>query len=326
MNEVRWGVVGPGAIAHSFVKDLSVVADARVVAVASRDLERATRFAAQYDIARAYGATRELLHDDEVDAVYVATPHTDHLATAMAALRAGKAVLCEKPLTVNEHQARELVEEARARGVFLMEAMWTRCLPIMEVVADWLERELIGEPRMVQASFGFRGGDDPLHRLLNPALAGGSVLDVGVYPLAFALWVFGVPADQVAALGHRGATGVDEQVGMLLRFARGQIAVLSSGVRTETESNARIFGTKGRIHLDPTFWNATQATLVRGEEREVVTRPLRAHGFEYEIEEVARCLRAGLAESPKMPHAHTIEVIRLCDEIRRQVGVTYPFE
>jgi predicted dehydrogenase len=324
---LRWGVVGPGNIARSFVEDLRVVEDVEVLAVYGRAHIRAQAFADEYGIQHAVDSYDQMLAIDEVDAVYVATPHSAHLANALEAIQAGKGVLCEKPIAVNLRQAQKIVDAAREAKVFLMEAMWTRFLPVMALARRWIDTGLIGEPRMVQASFGFRGGDDPSHRTLNPQLAGGSLLDVGVYPIALAIWALGLPVTAVKGLAHRGDTGVDEQTGILLEHAEGRLAVLSSAVRTSTEPVAWIYGTEGRISLGPQFWCSTEACrFIGNEEVEHVSLPLRAHGFEYEAEEVARCIAAGLTESPGMPHADSLEIMRICDEIRAQVGIRYPFE
>jgi predicted dehydrogenase len=327
MDTLRWGVVGPGKIARSFVEDLRVVGDAEVIAVCSRVLARARAFADEYGIQHAVDSYDQMLAIDELDAVYVATPHPEHLSSSLEAIKAGKAVLCEKPIAVNLRQARQIVDAARKAGVFLMEAMWTRFLPVMAVARKWIDTGLIGEPRMVQASFGFRGPDDPSHRTLNPQLAGGSLLDVGVYPIALAIWALGSPVVAIRGLAHRGDTGVDEQTGILLEHSGGRLAVLSSAVRTAMDTVAWIYGTEGRISLGPQFWCATEARrFIGADEVEHVSLPLRAHGFEYEAEEVARCIAAGLSESPGMPHADTLEIIRICDELRAQVQVRYPFE
>lgn len=327
MDKLRWGVVGPGNIAGTFVEDLRVVEDAEVIAVCGRVHARARAFADEYGIQHAVDSYDQMLAIDELDAVYVATPHSAHLSNSLEAIKAGKAVLCEKPIAVNLKQAQQIVDAAQEARIFLMEAMWTRFLPVMEVARGWIDTGLIGEPRMVQASFGFRGGNDPSHRILNPQLAGGSVLDVGVYPIGLAIWALGAPVVAVKGLAHRGDTGVDEQAGILLEHTEGRLAVLSSAVRTDTDPVAWIYGTEGRISLGPQFWCSTDARrFIGADEVEHVSMPLRAHGFEYEAEEVARCIAAGLTESPGMPHADTLEIMRICDEVRAQVKVRYPFE
>ncbi len=203
--------------------------------------------------------------------------------------------------------------------------MWTRFLPIYAQVRAWLDVGTAGTPRQVRASFGFRGSPDPAQRHLNPDLAGGALLDVGVYPVALSLWVFGRPPVEIKAVGHLGDTGVDEQTGILLRFDRGELAILDCSVRTATVHDAFISGTDGEIRIE-TFSRATTAHLKAGKHRQSETRDFVANGFEYQAAEVGRCVREGLIESPVMSHQASVEVMAVMDEVRRQIGLLYPFE
>ncbi|MEM1179580.1 MAG: Gfo/Idh/MocA family oxidoreductase [Acidobacteriota bacterium] len=327
MSTVRWGIVGPGRIAEKFATDLRVVKSARLHAVASRSVERAEAFGRRFGAKRSYGSYRELAADAEVDAVYVATPHHVHLEAAAPQLEAGKAVLVEKPIAATARQATEMVERARRADVFLMEAMWTRFVPMMEVVRRWLDEGAIGEVRLVRASFGFGKREDRPYprRLTDPAMAGGSLLDVGIYPLMLARWVYGDPALTTRALASVGPTGVDGACSIIQSFPGGGLAELSSAVDVETHRNALIAGSRGQIEI-PYFHGAQEAVLIRDGERHHVSRPFESGGFEYQIRAVGRCLGAGLTESPKMPLAESLENVRLMDAIRRQVGVAYPFD
>lgn len=325
-HPVRWAIVGPGNIARQFAKGLAATPGASLVAVASRSRERAAAFAAEHGQPRAYGSHAELAADPGVDAVYIATPHPQHLAAARLCLEAGKAVLCEKPITVNARQLEELIALARSRRVFLMEAMWTRFLPVMARVREWLASGAIGEPRLVTADFGFRCGWNPQSRLLDPATAGGSLLDVGVYVLAFSGMVFGPQPERIAGFAHLGETGVDEQAAMILAWSGGRLASLTCAVRTNTPQGARIDGTEGSISV-PDFWRATRASLKgTGGRSEAVELPHRGNGYEYQASEVARCLGAGLTESPIMPLSESLAIQRSMDELRRQWHLTYPCE
>ncbi len=325
-HPVRWGLIGPGSIANSFATGLRAVPGASLNAVASRDRDRAAAFAARYGAATAYGNVEDLAADPAVDAIYIATPHPHHAAVARICLAAGKAVLCEKPITMNAGELVELIELAKARRVFLMEAMWTRFLPIMGRVRAWLAEGAIGEPRLVQADFGCRNGWDPAGRWLNPALGGGALLDVGIYVLAFGYQVFGAQPERIAGFAHLGATGVDEQAAMMLRWSGGRLASLTCAVRTNTPHVARINGTDGSIVI-PDFWHATSATLTTSAGRsEAVTLPFAANGYEYEAIEVGRCLAAGLVESPVMGWDESLSIQRSMDELRRQWGLVYPGE
>ena len=326
MKTVRWGIVGPGRIAQKFATDLAVVEGARLQAVAGRSLERAREFGARFGCDTAYDSPEQLATDEHVDAVYVATPHPFHLDGARASLAAGKAVLCEKPLTGNADQAHEMVELARSSGTFLMEAMWTRFLPIMDVVREWIDEGAVGRVRLVRAAFGFALPAGTMRpRLSEPALGGGSLLDVGVYPLAFARWVYGAAAEQTRAVGGLGESGVDEICSMVQRFPGGGLAELSSAVAVDTDRSALIAGSEGKIEI-PRFWSAQEATLVRGDERLTVSRPFESGGFEYQIRAVGRCLAAGELECSAMTLGESLESMQLLDGIRRQIGVEYPFD
>jgi predicted dehydrogenase len=245
-----------------------------------------------------------------------------HCEHTLLALDAGKAVLCEKPFAVSAREARLMIERARARKLFLMEAMWTRFNPITVQVRRWLAEGRIGEPRLATVDFGFRTAWNPESRLLNPALAGGALLDVGVYVLAYASMVFGRPA-QIQAVSHIGETGVDEQTAIVLRYGGGQIASLTCAVRTPTPHGARIYGTEGAIEI-PAFWHAPTAKLIRLKEDPVEATG--DFGFRYEIAETHACLAAGKTESDAMPLAETLAIAETMDEVRRQIGLRYPFE
>jgi len=322
-STIGWGILGAGAIATKFATDLKNLPDARLVAVGSRSEDKAVAFATKYGADRAHGSYEALMNDPDVDAIYVATPHPFHCDHTIACLQHGKAVLCEKPMAVNQGQVRQMVAAAQETGVFLMEAMWTRFLPVVAGVRQWLAEGKIGEPRVVQADFGFRAGWNPASRLLNPTLAGGALLDVGVYVLAFAAMVLGSDPVAVQAQAHLGETGVDEQTAIALRYAGGELAILSCAVRTNMPQNAAILGTEGMISV-PDFWHATNATLrVQGQEPVTLTG---AMGYHYEAAEVMDCLRAGRQQSAIMPWDESIAIARLMDQVRAQIGLTYPME
>ena len=264
--------------------------------------------------------------DPSVDAIYVATPHPLHRANTVLALEHGKAVLCEKPFAVNAPEAEAMVAAATRQRRFLMEAMWTRFLPATRQVAAWLAEGAIGEVRMLHADFGFRCWWDPTSRLLAPALAGGALLDVGVYTLDYAHLVFGRQPTSFVAKAHLGETGVDEQTAILASYPGGALATLTCAVRTSTPHAVVIQGSEGRIHV-PDFWRATTATLLRdGKEAQTVTLPFAGNGYEYQAAEVARCVRDGRSESPLMPLAETLATMRTMDAIRAQIGLRYPMD
>jgi predicted dehydrogenase len=321
-DTIGWGILGAGRIAGKFATEAKLVPGARLVAVGSRSVEKARDFASQNGIERAYGSYAELVADSDVDAIYVATLHPTHREHTLLALDHGKAVVCEKPFAVTGAEARAMIERARERKLFLMEAMWSRFNPITVQVRRWIAEGRIGDPRMITVDFGFRAAWNPEGRLLNPALAGGALLDVGVYVLAYASMVFGRPA-QIQAAGHIGETGVDEQTAMVLKYDRGQIASLTCAVRTPSPQGARIDGTEGAIEI-PAFWRAPTARLIRPKEDPVEATG--NFGFEYEIAEAMSCLSAGRTESPNMPLDETLAIAETMDEVRRQIGLRYPFE
>lgn len=326
IEKLRWGIIGPGNIAKKFADGLKVVPDAELLAVASRTQEGADAFADQYGAPRRYVSYEALAADPDVDAVYISTPHPMHKDNSILCLNNGKAVLCEKPFAINAQQAAEVIKVARQKRVFLMEAMWTRYIPAMIKVRELLAAGVIGEARMVTADFGFRAGISPEGRLFNPALGGGALLDVGVYCVSLASMIFGAPA-RMASLAHLGETHVDEQAGMILGYSGGQMAVLSTAIRTTTPMEALISGTEGQIRIHSLFWRPTRLTVsVYGKETNEIDMPLVGNGYNYEAQEVARCLRAGLLESDVMPLDETLSIMKTMDELRAQWGLRYPME
>lgn len=325
-NKIRWGILAPGTIANQFVKGLKHLEDADVVAVGSRSLERAKVFADKYDIKKAYGSYEELVNDPDVDVIYVATPHPAHKKCALLCLKAGKAVLCEKPVTVNYSQAKEVIDYARKSKIFFMEAMWTRFLPVTLKVKELLSQGVIGDIRILKADFGFRTDWNPEGRLLNPELGGGALLDVGIYLCSYASMIYGVQPTEIKSIAHIGTTGVDEQFSMLFGYKEGKMAQLTGAVRTKTTEDVWIFGTEGYIHL-PDFWHGKSLELcVEGKEIEHYEIPYEATGYNYEASEVMNCLRTGKLESETMPLNESLDIMNTMDTIRKQWGLKYPFE
>lgn len=321
---VRWGILSTGGIAATFVEDLQLMPDAEVVAVGSRTEAAAQAFAERYAIPRAYGSWAALAADDDVDVVYVANPHSGHFTASMLCLAAGRGVLCEKPLTLDAATSQELVDAAREHGAFLMEAMWTRCNPTIRRIVELIGDGAIGEVTTVRADLALPGPYAPNHRLRDPALGGGALLDLGVYPLTIAHLALGRP-DSIAAWSSLTEEGVDRNTGLLLGYRSGALATLSCGFVGSTGMTAVITGLEGRIELPAPFHRPDHATLYRsGRDPEVISNALIGHGYVPEAAEVHRCLRTGLTESPLVPHAVTLEMMSMMDEVRAQVGVVYP--
>jgi predicted dehydrogenase len=325
-DKIRWGIISTGNIAHQFARGLSVIPDAELIAVGSRSQASANAFGDEFNIPRRYTSYETLVSDPDVDAIYVGTPHPMHAPNMLLCLEAGKAVLCEKPFTVNAGEAEAVIQSAREKRLFLMEAMWTRFTPAMAKVRELIASDAIGELRMLTADFGFRFEFKPEHRLLNPDLGGGGLLDVGIYPVSLSYMLFGAPGE-IVSLAHLGETSVDEQTAMIFKYAGGRLAQLACAVRTEMPQEAVIMGTKGRIKIAPTWWKPERFTLtVSGQPVQVFELPFTGNGYNYEAMEVMRCLRAGLLESPIMPHDETLSIMQTLDAVRAPWGLVYPGE
>ncbi len=323
-EKIRWGILGTGRIAGLFAEGLASTPGADLLAVGSRTQASAKAFGEKFSVLRRHGSYEALAADPEIDAIYVATPHTFHKENTLLCLDAGKAVLCEKPFTINAAEAEAVVAFAREKHVFCMEAMWSRFLPASQAVRGRVDKGEIGRPRMLIADFGFRAEFNPQGRLFDPALGGGSLLDVGVYAVSLAHWLFGTPTD-VASLADLGETGVDEQAAISLKFAGGRLAVLCSTVQAATPQRAVIVGDEGRIELAP-FWRPRQFTIIHGDNSHVSAAPFEGNGYNYEAAEVGNCLRDGKLESDVMPLDETVEIIRTLDRVRAQWGLKYPME
>lgn len=329
-RSVRWGILGTGAIASTFATELARVPDAELRAVGSRSAASAAAFAARLGVPVAHDSYEALLRDAAVDVVYVALPHPWHHDATIAALAAGKAVLCEKPFTVNAAEARRLVAAARRARRFLMEAMWTRFLPSMVRVRELLAAGAVGDIRSVHADIGYRVDPDPHGRMLAPELGGGALLDLGVYAVSLASLVLGAP-ESITAAATMAATGVDAQCSAIFRYRGGAHAIVTTTLEADTPGSAVIAGTDGRIELAGPLFDPSSVRLVRGTgpRTEVVEEARTSepdHGWHLEAVEVGRCLREGLLESPTMPLDESVSIMETMDEVRRQIGLRYPFE
>jgi predicted dehydrogenase len=319
--EIRWGIVGPGRIAENVIADFRVVDGARATAVASRSLPRAQDFADRHGLQRAYGSYAELLDDPEIDVVYVATPHPQHAAIARAGLRAGKALLVEKAFTATSAGAAEVVDLARASGVFVMEAMWTRFLPAVVHMRELIAAGAIGEVRSVQADLGVQRDFDPHDRLFALELGGGALLDLGVYVVSFAQMLLGTPAT-VTAVGSLFPTGVDAEAALLLGYPDGRSAAVQTSLLNALPGQARVFGTEGWIDVLPRFHHPQTFVLHRRDsEPETIVRQQLGGGYAHELIEVNECLRAGRTESSVMPLEDTLAVQRVLQQAAEQLGV-----
>lgn len=324
---LRWGILAPGHIANDFVGAMHRHTDQRAVAVAGRSLERAKDFADHHGIGRAYGDHRALVEDSQVDIVYIAAPHSEHRRLALLAIAAGKHVLVEKPIAVTAAEAREIRDAARAAGVFAMEAMWTRYLPQTDVMLQLRDEGVLGDPRLIIADFGTRGNPDPAGRIYNPELAGGALLDLGIYPVWFAQLWLGKPT-AITALGSLTNTGVDEQTAIILRYASGAQALLSTNLLAFSPARASISGTDARIEVNPWFAVPAGFELVKPGKGDVRLQFVNdtalqfRDGLAWEAAAVAEHIANGLIDSPLHPIEFAIDILETMDEIRKQVSGT----
>jgi len=318
----RWGILGAGGIAHKFATGLTVLPDAQLIAVGSRTQHNADKFGDTFNIPHRHASYEALANDPEVDAIYIATPHPFHKENTILCLNAGKAVLCEKPFAINAAEAQEMIAVAREKGVFLMEAMWSRFLPTIIKAQSLIAEGAIGDVRMLNADFGFRTSVNEEGRLFNLALGGGALLDVGIYPLSLAYLLFGKPAT-IASAAHLGETGVDEQAAIVLSYDKDQLALLSTATRTNTAHEALIYGTDGYIRI-PDWWHANKLILYKGGKEQTFDVPHDGNGYSHEAAEVAQCVRAGKIESETMSLDETLQIMHTMDAIRAQWGLKYP--
>lgn len=315
---LRWGLIATGGIAAAFAADLALTDSGRVVAVGSRAIETANTFADRFDVPNRHPSYEALVADPEVDVVYVSTPHPGHHAAALLALRAGKPVLVEKSFTMNAGEARELVAVARAEGLFLMEAMWTRFLPHIAQLRQLLTDGALGEIVTLSADHGQWFEPDRESRLFAPALGGGALLDLGVYPVSFASMVLGTP-ERILALTTPAFTGVDGQTSMLFGYESGAQALLTCTLSAKSPTCAAIVGTEARIEIDGAFYQPTSFRLItRSGEETRYDEPHDGHGLRHEADEVARCLNEGLLESPLMPLDESISIMETMDAVLAQ--------
>jgi predicted dehydrogenase len=322
---IKWGIVGAGNIAHSFSKDLALVSGGELTAVASRNLDKAQSFATEYGAPNAYGSYEELFNSKTVDVIYIATPHTTHARLSIAAMKAGKSVLCEKPLGVNKGEVEEMIKVAKENKVFFMEALWTRFNPTIKKVKELVDNGTIGDIGYLHADFAFFALDrDENGRLLNPELAGGSLLDIGIYPIFLSYLMLGMPKD-IKASANFHKTGVEVQISMIFNYEKAQ-AILYSGLNSNSEKKAEIAGSKGSIFVHPRWHETSGYTLEIDGDSSVVELGKVGKGYTYEIEEVHNCLNAGKTESDLWSHQNSRDLIEIMDTVRNKVGIVFPFE
>ncbi|MEA5015485.1 MAG: Gfo/Idh/MocA family oxidoreductase [Candidatus Limiplasma sp.] len=327
MKKMGWALVGTGIIVKKFLAGLRTAQGVGEICVVSRSLERARAFAAENGLDHGYDDIRQALENPNVDVVYIGTPHTQHRECALAALKAKKGVLCEKPVSVSAWEMEEMQKAALENGAFFMEAMWTRFMPAVCKVREWIQQGQIGEVKMVQANFGFQTPWNPEWRLLNPWVGGGALLDAGIYPISMSAMAFaGHKVQEVKACMSIGQTGVDEAFMGVLSFGEGRMASVNAAIRTNMQSDAWIYGETGRIHMPDFVFGRSAILQSDGRFVQPYTPEVRGNGYAYEAEEVMNCIREGKLESGVMPMDESLALMRVMDEVRGQCGLRYPFE
>ena len=326
MEIIRWGILGCGRIARKFVADLSLVQDARLTALGARRLEDAQTFAKEFPAPHVHGSYEDLVTDPEVDVIYVATPHALHHEHTLLCLKHGKAVLCEKAFALNLRQAQEMVNVSKKSGVFLMEALWSKFLPQFQKMQELITSGELGEIRNVLVDFGFIPQAPIPPRLYDPALGGGSLLDIGIYNVFLVLSVLGRP-DTIEASMTPSPEGVDQQCAALFKYQNGAMAQLFSSLTSNLGTEADIGGTKNRMRLTSRFYApSAKIELFSGREETKQTIPVQKEsgsGYQYEARHVGDCLRKGLIESPVMTHADSLLIMETMDRIRSAAGIHY---
>jgi predicted dehydrogenase len=320
---INWGILSTGRISEKFASDLQFVPNARLAAVGSRDADRAFEFARKFNAQRAYGSYEELASDKDIDVIYIGTPHVSHCENTLLCLDKGKAVLCEKPFAMNETEVLRMILKAREKNVFLMEAIWTRFIPAIKKVLELIQSGAIGDIVHIKADFGYKAQYDPAWRLFNKELGGGSLLDIGIYPVFLILLLIGEP-DEIAADAIIGRTGVDELISAYFKYKNGKMATLYSTLIANTPVEAEMSGTKGHIRIN-CMWHMSRSLALHLNDGQAETFEFsyKGMGYEYEAEEVTNCLQRDLKESDLLPLEFSLRLIRVLDMMRKKCGISY---
>lgn len=325
MKKLKMAILGAGGIAALMAETITRMEEVEAYAVASRDLSKAQAFADKYGFVRAYGSYEEMLEDPEVGLVYIATPHSHHFTYGMMSLEHGKHILCEKAFTANAAQAEEMLRFAENKGLLATEAIWTRYMPVNQILRELLDGGAIGEPTMLTANLGYPVSQN--ERMRRPELAGGALLDLSVYPINFATIIFGDQITDVTSTAVMYQTGVDAMDSITLRFEGGKMAVLNTTMLSQTNREGIVYGDKGYLVVD-NINNPLKITVfsLEREQTAVYQAPAQITGYEYEVLAAAKAIEEGKTECPEMPHRETIRIMKLMDSIRDSWGLRFPFE
>jgi dihydrodiol dehydrogenase / D-xylose 1-dehydrogenase (NADP) len=325
-RKIRWGILATGGIAHKFADDLKLLPEARIIAIGSRNRETAERFGDQYEIPYRFGSYQELVECPEVEVIYIGTPHPFHKENTILALNAGKVVLCEKPFALNAQEAREMIELARAKELFLMEAMWARFTPLFQQLKNWIREGLIGEVRLIQSDYGQVMNFSLENRFFNPDLGGGSLLDIGIYPISLASFIYEKQPNNIQSRVYLGNTDVDELAAMIFDYGDGRMAVLSSAITLQTCGETVIFGTEGTIQIPGPWHQLREVKIIRKGREKRHKYPRIGRGYAHQAIEVMQCLKKGRTESPIMRLDESLAIMQTLDRIRELWGFKYPME
>lgn len=324
LSPIKWGIMATGKIAHAMVRDAALVDGTKIHAVGSRSIENAQPFAHKHGIPNVHGSYDELANDPSIDLIYIATPHNSHFELIKLCLENGKHVLCEKPMVLNTRQAQDCATLAREKGLFLMEALWTRFFPAIQRVRRWIQDGRVGQLKHIVADFSFAAHYSPDGRLFNPALAGGALLDLGIYPISLVTLFLGSP-EKIEGTAIIGETGVDEEDHIHLEFSGGATAELRCGLRENRPVLATIEGTEGCITIHERFHHPDRISLrSRGAKTVSETFPTEGAGYHYQIAAVSQSIREGMSEHTAMPLADTLCNLKVMDSLRHQWGLGYP--
>lgn len=321
-KKINWGIIGLGKIANKFAADLQLSTISKLYGVASRDITKAENFATHYNSTKYFDSYEALADDPEIDVIYIATPNSFHYENTIMCLKKGKAVLCEKPMGIDAKQVKQMIAEAKLRNVFLMEGIWTRFIPATQKLIEILNKKTIGELRFIRADFGFKGDTNPEGRVYNKKLGGGSLLDIGIYPIYFSLLTLGIPSE-MKVMARMTQTDVDAYCSMLFDYDNGAKANLESTIEADTPTEAFIYGENGSIQLHTRFHHTEKMTISRNGEKEVLDIKYQGNGYSYEIEEVNKCLLNHETESAKLPLSMSIHLITLIDRVKKEIGLIY---
>ena len=330
MKQVKWGIVGTGNISTQFAQGLQLVKHAQIAAVASRSIDSAKAFAQKFDIPKSYGSYEDMAKDAELDIIYIGTPHPQHYDNVMLFLEAGFAVICEKPLGVNAAQTEKMIALARKKNVFFMEGMWTRFFPAFKQALEWVQSGRIGQPKIIHAVFGYDGSSNKEQWRFQHDMAGGALLDVGIYPLALAFAMFGTdPVKVSSSAGIK--NGVDEYNTFTFEYSDGRIAILTDGIGIKLNNSVFIGGAKGSVLLGDGWWHPDRAEFApRGDtdvgisqDRDVFEQPYPSSGFQFEAQAVQQHYLNGLKEAPEMTLDETLKIARMMDKLRKEWALVY---